>query len=61
MIIGGAEVYRLGLMVATRLYVTRVEATPEGDTFFPEVDWNQWEELDRQVLDGFDFVSYVRS
>ena len=38
MIIGGSEVYRLGLMVATRLYVTRVQAEPEGDVFFPAVE-----------------------
>jgi len=41
-IAGGAAVYRLGLAVATRLYVTRVDADLEGDTFFPEVDWTQW-------------------
>ena len=43
MIAGGAEVYRLGLLVATRLYVTRVHADIEGDTVFPEVDWSDWE------------------
>jgi dihydrofolate reductase len=42
MIIGGADIYRLGLMVATKLYVTEVAATIEGDTFFPEVDWSRW-------------------
>jgi len=41
-VIGGAEVYRLALAVATRLYVTRVEAEIEGDTYFPEVDWSLW-------------------
>lgn len=44
MVAGGAEIYRLGLMVATRLYVTRVHAELEGDTFFPEVDWSAWTE-----------------
>lgn len=44
MIIGGAQIYRLGLAVATRLYVTRVDAEVEGDTTFPEIDWRQWHE-----------------
>lgn len=44
MIIGGADIYRLGLAVATRLYVTRVAAEIEGDTFFPEVDWSLWQQ-----------------
>ena len=45
MIAGGAEIYRLALAVATRLYVTRVDAMPDGDTVFPEVDWSRWREL----------------
>ena len=44
MIAGGCAVYRLGLAVATRLYVTRVDADLEGDTVFPEVTWAQWRE-----------------
>ena len=44
MVIGGAEIYRLGLMVATRLYVTHVHGQVPGDTVFPEVDWSQFEE-----------------
>jgi dihydrofolate reductase len=43
MIIGGADIYRLGLAVATKLYVTEVAASVEGDTFFPEVDWSRWQ------------------
>ncbi|MGD8829927.1 MAG: dihydrofolate reductase [Pseudomonadales bacterium] len=44
MIAGGADIYRLGLAVATRLYVTRVHADVEGDTYFPEVDFSLFEE-----------------
>jgi dihydrofolate reductase len=43
MVIGGADIYRLGLAVATRLYVTRVQAEIAGDTFFPDVDWSRWQ------------------
>jgi dihydrofolate reductase len=42
---GGAEIYRLALRVATRLYVTEVDAEVEGDTFFPEFDWGAWRRL----------------
>ena len=44
MVAGGAEIYRLGLAVATRLYVTRVHGQVDGDTHFPEVDWSRWRE-----------------
>ncbi|HEX4414301.1 MAG TPA: dihydrofolate reductase [Lacipirellulaceae bacterium] len=41
-IVGGAELYRVALPEATRLYYTRVAAKPEGDTFFPEINWSKW-------------------
>lgn len=44
MVAGGAEIYRLALAVATRLYVTTVHGLVEGDTVFPEVDWSQFEQ-----------------
>ena len=42
MIIGGADIYQLALPLATRLYVTHVHATPDGDVFFPTIDWSSW-------------------
>ena len=52
MVAGGAEIYRLGLAVATRLYVTRVHAELEGDTWFPEVDWSAWEVARLETFDA---------
>lgn len=48
MVAGGADVYRLGLAVATRLYVTRVHAEVAGDTRFPEVDWSRFEVVESE-------------
>jgi dihydrofolate reductase len=45
MVIGGAEIYRLALPFADRLYRTIIEAELEGDTFFPEFDESQWQEV----------------
>ncbi|MEK3946997.1 dihydrofolate reductase [Paenibacillus sp. FSL H7-0703] len=42
MVIGGAEIYALFWPHADRLIVTRIEETYEGDTTFPELDWNGW-------------------
>jgi dihydrofolate reductase len=41
-VIGGAEVYRLFLPVAGRLYITWIDAEVPGDVFFPEVAWDEW-------------------
>ena len=43
-VIGGAEIYRLTLPDAERIYLTRVEADVPGDTLFPELDSTQWSE-----------------
>ncbi|MGD8851695.1 MAG: type 3 dihydrofolate reductase [Gammaproteobacteria bacterium] len=48
MIIGGAELYRQTLERADRLYLTLVEATLEGDTLFPEIEPDEWRELERE-------------
>ncbi|MDT8428697.1 MAG: dihydrofolate reductase [Pseudomonadales bacterium] len=47
-VMGGAEIYRLALPWADRLYLTRVHATVEGDVFFPELDLSAWQEIKRE-------------
>jgi dihydrofolate reductase len=41
-IAGGAEIYALFLPQIERLYVTHVEAEPEGDARFPVIDPQAW-------------------
>ena len=41
-IIGGGEIYRQAINMAGKIYLTRVHATIEGDTFFPVIDESKW-------------------
>jgi len=41
-VIGGGEIYAQTLPLADRLYLTRVDAEPEGDVFFPDLDIGDW-------------------
>lgn len=41
-IIGGGEIYKMFFDAADELHVTHVEAEPDGDTIFPEIDSNIW-------------------
>ena len=41
-LIGGQRVYEEGLPLCTRLYLTTLEDEYEGDTFFPELNKNEW-------------------
>lgn len=41
-IIGGAEIYRLFLPDTDKLYLTIIENKFMGDTYFPKVNWENW-------------------
>jgi dihydrofolate reductase len=41
-IIGGGEIFKQSMDIATRLYITRVHATVDGDTFYPSIDKGKW-------------------
>ncbi len=49
MLIGGAQLYTQALGRAQRLYLTRIDAQPEGDAFFPAFDENEWQCVDSQA------------
>jgi dihydrofolate reductase len=41
-VIGGGEIYRQAMPIADRLYLTRVSADYEGNTYFPEWNPAEW-------------------
>lgn len=41
-ICGGQQIYTLALPFATKLYITKIDADFEGDTYFPEIDFSDW-------------------
>lgn len=60
-IAGGGDIYRAALGRTDRLEITEVDAEPEGDATFPEIDHDQWVETGRDAdHDGFAWVSYIR-
>jgi dihydrofolate reductase len=48
MIIGGSEIYNSTIKYADQLYITRIEDSFEGDTFFPMFDEKNWKEVERK-------------
>ena len=48
MVIGGADIYRLALPRADRLYLTEVHAEVPGDVCFPAWDRAAWREVSRE-------------
>ena len=70
MIIGGGRVYKEALEkgLVDKMHITEIDASPEGgDTFFPEFNKSQWEEVNRvhhaadeRHAHAFDFVTYLK-
>ena len=52
MITGGSEIYRQWLQQASRIYLTEVHTEVDGDTFFPEFNRNEWEEISREDFEA---------
>ncbi|MFU2059548.1 type 3 dihydrofolate reductase [Avibacterium volantium] len=43
MLIGGGELFKQYLPIADKLYLTEIQAEIDGDTFFPKIDWTEWQ------------------
>lgn len=48
-IIGGATLYQQALPLCQCLYLTEIQQDFPGDTFFPEFNRNDWQEVSREV------------
>ena len=66
-IIGGAEIYKMALPMATTLHLTEIHRAYEGDAYFPTFDKREWQEVSRRPhpaderhATSFDFVEYER-
>ncbi len=67
-IIGGGEIFKEGIALADKLYVTEVMTEVSGaDAFFPEIPYQAWQARSRDLFsrDGhnlfdYDFVVYDR-
>ncbi len=55
MTIGGAQIYKMSIPLANRIYLTKVHQSPEGDAFFPELD-DSWKEVMCEDHDGYSFI-----
>jgi dihydrofolate reductase len=66
-IIGGGEIYNQAFPLASKLYLTRINADIDGDTFIPEILATEWDELAREDCNkdeknecDYSFVDYMR-
>ena len=66
MVIGGGSIYRQMMPWCNKAYITKVHATPDSDTYFPDLDqdpaWRMTEVIDSGVENGiaYDICLYER-
>ena len=60
-IIGGGEIYKQSMDIADSIYITRVHADLEGDTFFPEIDKSKWKLTSNQDFEADEKHAYSYS
>lgn len=66
-VIGGGEIYNLLMPYVNKLYLTKVKKDFDADTFFPQIDMNDWEiihksgdKIDEKSGLIFEFIDLVR-
>ena len=62
-ICGGAQLYRLGLAMADRIYLTLIPKEISGDTYFPEIPETEFQIIKSESIDGIEpyyFYIYER-
>ena len=60
-ILGGGEIYKQAISVADKMYITEIQATFEGDTYFPPIEAEHWQEIERQDFDADELNKYAYS
>jgi dihydrofolate reductase len=60
-VIGGGVVYAQFLPVVGKLYLTQVHESFEADTFFPEIDFHQWEKIVSEEVESGERNQYAHT
>jgi dihydrofolate reductase len=59
-VIGGGQIYAEALPLATRIYLTELDAEVEGDRWFPELDRSEWVVSERRRGEGATYLTLDR-
>ncbi|MFA5985442.1 MAG: dihydrofolate reductase [Methylococcaceae bacterium] len=51
-VIGGAELYTAALAKSQQIYLTQIHQVFEGDTFFPDLDENSWQQTSQETINN---------
>lgn len=58
-IIGGGEIYKQFLDTSTKLFITEVDITLDGDAFFPKIDYSNWDLIFQSDKNTSNELNYI--
>lgn len=59
-VIGGAQIFAAAFPSAEKIYITHVKKAYDGDVYFPEVDWQQWDKIEEDPHEEYTFATYLK-
>lgn len=66
-VIGGGLIYNLLLPYTQKLYITEIYEEFSGDTFFPKINQDDWQEIERlegpkneNISYNYEYITYIR-
>lgn len=59
-IIGGSKVYESLLPFVDIMHISHIKGAYEGNVYFPEVDFSEWEIIEKKSYNEFEYISYKR-
>lgn len=59
-VIGGSMIYELALPYVDKMYITHIQKAYDVDSYFPDVEWNQFTVAQSQLTDELFVAIYER-
>ncbi len=64
-VIGGGSIYKQFLKYADKLYITKIHKSFQADTYFPEINYKEWnliskEDFSLDEKNSYSFLTFVR-
>ena len=59
-VIGGKQIYALALPYAKRLYITHINKEYVGNIYFPKINYDNYDIINKKQVNELDFVIYER-
>ncbi len=61
LLIGGEEIFKIYLPYVQKIYLSEVQYEGPADAFFPTLNESEWQQVEEQKFDQFNFRVLIRN